>query len=141
MSDFNFGTARPIATQEWISFRRALTIGVPIRVSEDLDASRFITSFIISNFSNNPASVFISPDQGMRSAIEIPVGSAPTFTIFQEARQLYELQILVMKITGQQSTDLIKIPVISWDLTNLWLEMSSPTPFSITVAAFPLPYL
>lgn len=139
--DFNFGTARPRATQQGIAFRRSLVIGQSIPVSEDLDASRLITSFIISNFSNNPASVFISPDPSMHSAIEIPVGTSPVFTIFQEGRQLYELQVLVKMVSNQLAADMVKIPILVWDLTQWFLEMSSPTPFEVTVVAFPLPYL
>lgn len=141
--DFNFGTARPLATQTVVQFNRmALPSTEPaIQLSEDLEASRLITSFVITNFSTNADSVFLSASQTFPAAIEIPPGASPVFTTWQEGRQMYELQVLIMKIASQRATDLIAIPIIVWDMRQWWLQAGGMTPIEVTVTAFPLPYL
>lgn len=140
--EFNFGVARQRATQRVLMFNRTVPpTGTSIPVSEDLDAGQLITTFSINNYSNAPTSVFLGVDAGMHSSIEIVPGACPVFTSFQEGRQLYELQVLIMKIASQTATDLVKIPVIVWDLTTWYLESPSTESIPVTVTAFPLPYL
>lgn len=140
--DFNFGVARERATQRVLMFNRYVPPqGVSIPLSEDLTADRLVTTFMVNNYSNAPDPVFLGVDSGMHSSIEIVPGACPSFTCWQEGRQMYELQILVMKMSGQNATDLIKIPVICWDMTTFYLESSSMQEIPVTVTAFPLPYL
>jgi len=112
-----------------------------IPVSEDIDQHKLVTSFVVNNYSNAPGSVFLGVSSSMHSSIEIVPGAAPQFTVFQEGRQFYELQILIAKIASQTAQDLIKIPVLTWDLTTWYLESSTPEPIPVTIVAFPLPYL
>lgn len=141
--DFNFGTSRPLATQTVIQFNRTAPPATEpaILLSEELEASRLITTFLITNFSESPDSVFLSTSQGFHTAIEIPPGTSPVFSTWQEGRQLYELQVLIMKIASQQAHDLVAVPVIVWDLRTWWLKAGGEDPIEVTVTAFPLPYL
>lgn len=139
--EFNFGTARPLSTQQAFLFNRFVPTDRPTQISEDLDQSHLITTFTISNFSTNPAPVYLGNDAGMHATIEIVPGAAPVFTAWQEGRQMYELQVLIMKIASQTAGDLIKVPIIVWDLTRWYLQTSGSQGFEVTIAAFPLPYL
>jgi len=151
--DFNFGNSRPRTVQESIQFRRIVRFDTPTVVSEEFNADRLITSFSITNWSSNPYSVILRSTQHGPAldspGIEIPPGTTPIFVSFQEGRQLYELQILSALITSQQAKDLIRIPVIVWDMTRWWLIGKPPadgslptvTEMLVSVTAFPLPYL
>lgn len=140
--DFNFGTARPLSVQEAILFNRLVPSDRAIRLSEDLDQTKLVSSFLISNYSTNPESIFLGVDSRLQASIEIMPGAAPVFTSFQEGRQLYELQWLTAKIASQSAQDLIKIPIMVWDLTRWYIQAGGTGPaFNVTVAAFPLPYL
>lgn len=140
--EFNFGNSRPRVTQPVIQFNRIIRPAEgAIPVSETLNESRLVTTFIISNYSTAANSVFLSASQNLHASIEIVPGAAPMFEVRQEGRQLYELQILVMKMTGQQARDLIQVPVMCWDLTQWWLGAAGDTPIEVAITAFPLPYL
>lgn len=141
--EFNFGNSRPRSTQQVLQFTRTAPGDdePAIQLSQTIDETRLITTFMVSNFSDAPASVFLSASQGMTAPIEIVPGATPVFTAWQEGRQLYELQILIQMIASQTAMDLIQIPVIVWDLREWWLRSATPTPIDVTITAFPLPYL
>lgn len=151
--DFNFGVARERAVQQVLMFNRYVPTAHAITVSDELTADRLVTTFMVNNYSTNSASVFLGVDPGMHSTIEIVPGACPVFTTWQEGRQMYELQVLLFKMLGSMAPDLIKIPVICWDLTKWWLiagEEKEPSGSSsgdeaetveVVVTAFPLPYL
>lgn len=142
--EFNFGNSRPRATQQVLQFNRLAppSTELAIPISETIDETRLITTFMISNYSNAPASVFLGASQGMHASIEIVPGAAPVFTTWQEGRQLYEIQILVQQIASQRAQDLIQVPIIVWDLREWWLLSGSETQsIEVAVTAFPLPYL
>jgi hypothetical protein len=141
--DFNFGNSRERVVQQVLMFNRIVPPAgsEAIQVSEEIDQHHLVTAFMINNYSTNTDSVFLGVDKGMHASIEIMPGSAPVFTVFQEGRQFYELQILIMKIASQTAQDLIKIPVITWDLTRWYLEAAGNNPIEVTVTAFPVPYL
>ena len=141
--DFNFGNSRERVVKQVLMFDRIAPPNAAraIPVSEQLSQDQIITSFTVNNYSTAASSVFLGVDRDMRSSIEIPPGTAPTFTVFQEGRQLYELQILIMKISSQTAQDLIKIPVLCWDLTHWFLLSGGTTPEPVTIVAYPLPYL
>lgn len=141
--EFNFGNSRPRSTQQVLQFRRrapAITQH-PIQLSEIIDETRLITTFMVGNPSTSSDSVMLSASQGMIAPIEIVPGATPVFTSFQEGRQLYELQILIQMIASQQARDLIQIPVIVWDLREWWIQAAGGTAIEVSVTAFPLPYL
>lgn len=145
MADFNFGETRPRATQQVIQYLLNLPAsGQSIRLSEDLDTTRMITTFSIGNDSQNASRVLLSvnpifPGQPSPS-FEIQPGACPVFATVQEGRQIYELQILMKTVMHQLSTDLIKIPILVWDLTQWWIAAEAPD-VAVTVTAFPLAYL
>lgn len=142
--EFNFGNSRPRSTQQVLQFNRIAPTANQnaIRLSETIDETRLITTFIISNYSDAPASVFLGASEGMHASIEIVPGAAPVFTAWQEGRQMYELQILIAKIASQTAQDLIQLPVIVWDLREWWILSGSTTQsIEVAITAFPLPYL
>jgi len=141
--DFNFGNSRERVVQPVLMFNRIVPAApaTAIPVSEDIDQHKLVTSFMVNNYANAPGPVYLGVSSSMHSSVEILPGAAPVFTVFQEGRQFYELQILIMKIASQTAQDLIKIPVITWDLTTWFLESSTPQPIPVTVVAFPVPYL
>ena len=141
--DFNFGNSRERVVQPVRMFNRVVPAApeLAIPVSEEIDQHYLVTSFLVNNYSSSANSVFLSVDQAMHSSIEIIPGAAPVFTVWQEGRQFYELQILIMKISSQTAQDLIKIPVMTWDLTHWYLQAGGPDPIEVSVTAFPLPYL
>ena len=140
--DFNFGWSRQRATQETLMFIRTAPVApAAVTLSDDLNSTRLVTSFLVNNKSTAPAPVYLSTSKGMRANIEIVPGGAPFFVAFQETRPLYELQVLLFKQTGQQAQDLVKIPVIVWDMTTWYLQAGGSTPIDVTVSAFVLPYL
>ena len=145
----NFGIARPEVTQPGFTF--GLTVpgaGQAVPISSTLDKSKLITSFIVSNplagssvyfgFSPGITSV-VGPNQGL----EIQAGTAPNFRVNQ-VRQLYELQALsatIAKLINGQPPDLEKIPLVVWDLTQLYLFSANAAGSQVTIAAFPEPYV
>ena len=142
MTEFNFGNSRQRSTQDAIFQLRHVPIAPDaIQVSEDLNETRLITTWIVNNASTAPASIFLSTNRGMRGSLEIVPGAMPSFTSWQEGRQLYELQVLIMQIASQQARDLVKVPIIVFDLTQWWLQAGGSSPIDVTVASFPLPYL
>lgn len=149
MSEFNFGTARGQVTQRMIMEPISVPADKSVPLSQDLDKSKLITTFTIQNHTSNGMSVFLTNTQvfrptGFFAAIEIPVGAMPSFTVLQEGRQLYEVQVLAMKWSGQQARDLVKVPVMLWDLTTWWLigdAGHTGETANVTLTAFPLDYL
>jgi hypothetical protein len=140
--DFNFGNSRSRVVQQAIQFIRVVPPypAAAIPVSEDLDQHQLVTAFIVNNYSTNTSPVFLGPSRDLPAPIEIVPGAAPIFTVFQEGRQAYELQVLIANIASQQAKDLIQIPVITWDLTHWYLRAASGTQ-EVSVTAFPVPYL
>lgn len=141
--EFNFGNSRPRATQEVIQFNRFVPPAPEeaIPISESLDETRLITTFIVTNYSTATNSVFLGASQAMHSSIEILPGASPVFTVFQEGRQMYELQILIKMISSQRAEDLVQIPVIVWNLRQWWLQAAGSSEIEVAITAFPLPYL
>ena len=145
----NFGTQRPQVTQVLISFPLAVsatgTAAVPI--STTLDKTKLITTFIISNPVAGSSVYLGGPGvqaTGATQGLEIQAGTAPAFILDQEGRQLYELQTLIAGIyqqIGCQPPALEKIPFKCWDLTQLFLSSANVAGSSVTIAAFPEPYL
>jgi hypothetical protein len=139
--DFNFGNARERVTQQVLMFNRTAPTGHSAPLSEDIDQHQLVSSFLINNYTNSGSSVFLGVTPGLQSSIEIPPGASPVFTVFQEGRQAYELQILISQIASQQAQDLIKIPVVTFDLTHFYIQAGGNEDVLIAVMAFPLPYL
>jgi|SRR5215831_8001961 len=141
--DFNFGNSRERVVQPVLMFNRMVPPAGErsIPVSEEVDQHHLVTSFLVNNFASAAHPVYLSVDPSMHASIEIIPGAAPVFTVFQEGRQFYELQILIMKIASQTAQDLIKIPIMTWDLTHWFLLAAGPDPIEVSVTAFPVPYL
>jgi hypothetical protein len=148
---FAFGTQRPQVVQQIITF--PLTVpgagaAVSIGAAQNLDKSRLITSFVVSNPVAG-SSVYLAMNQGVSAAgaqqgLEIAAGTAPNFKITQEDRQLYEIQILLaelVKLQKCQTPELEKIPFICWDLTQIYLFSANAAGSQVTIAAFPQMYL
>lgn len=145
----NFGTSRPQVSQTFLSF--PLTVpgtGNAIPISVNLDKTRLITTFIVSNPVAG-SSVYIGgagvAATGNNQGLEIQAGTAPAFQIFQEGRQLYELQALqnmmLQVIECRTQVQLEIIPFICWDLTQLFLFSANAAGSQVTIAAFPQMYL
>lgn len=141
MAEFNFGTARPLATQRVIQYVIHVPTDRTVQLSEDLDPSRLISTFLISNYSTAPASIYLGTDPHLPTAIEIAPGACPSFIAFQEGRQMYEIQVLLRQLTHQTATDLVKIPIIVWDMREWYLMAGGSTTIDAHIMAFPLPYL
>jgi hypothetical protein len=140
--DFNFGNSRERVVQQVLMFNRvAPAAGRSNPVSENIDQHHLVTGFMVTNISTAPASVFLGVDPQMHASIEIVPGSSPFFSVLQEGRQFYELQILIAKIASQTAQDLIKIPVLTWDLTHWYIEAGTDSDIEVTITAFPMPYL
>ena len=145
---FNFGTQRPQVSQQTITFGLAVPgAGLAVPISSNLDKSKLITTFIVSNPAAG-SSVYLGnagvQAAGANQGFEILAGTAPAFRVFQEDRQLYELQTLMAALLkGLSCTvpDLEKIPFICWDLTQLFLFSGNVAGSNVTIAAFPQPYL
>jgi len=144
-----FGTDRPLITQTLIAFPLTVPGVAPaIQMSQTLDKSRLITTFVVSNPVAG-SSVYLGASAGVTNAgatqgFEIQAGTAPAFKLFQEGRQLYELQALAAAITTQIGCIpplLEKIPFVVWDLTQLFLFSANAGGSQVTIAAFPQPYL
>jgi hypothetical protein len=145
---FSFGTERPLVSQQLISF--PLTVpgaGQAIPISQTLDKSRLITTFAVSNPVAG-SSVYLGnagvTAAGANQGFEIPAGTAPAFRAFQESRQLYEIQGLVVTIARVLNCtlpEIEKIPFIVWDLTQLYLFSANAAGSQVTIAAFPQAYL
>lgn len=145
---FGFGTERPHVTQQMITFPVAVPgAGQAIPISQSLDSTKLITTFGISNPAAG-SSVYIG-NQGVQAAgvnqgFEIPPGTAPQFRTFQEDRQLYEIQALLVTIAKAlncTNPQVERIPFICWDLTQLYLFSSNAAGSQVTVTAFPQAYL
>lgn len=147
--DFNFGNARPRSIQQAIQTGLDVPFNRAVALSDDLGADRLVTAFAVTNYSNSTHSVMLCANKFGHNGIEIPAGTTPIFTALQEGRQLYEVQVLAFQFTNQQATDLIKIPIIVWSLTE-WYLIAMPIPeppvapddtVRVTITAFPIPYL
>ena len=146
----NFGTQRPLVTQELLSFPLVVsgTAGQPTPISTSLGKTRMITTFSISNPTAG-SSVYlgganVTTPAGANTGFEIQAGTAPVFKILQETRQLYELQALLSTIAQGlkcQPVDLEKIPFVVWDLTQLFLISANAGGSNVTISAFPQMYL
>jgi len=145
----NFGVSRPLVTQTGFTF--PLTVpgaGQPTPISANLDKSKLITSFIVSN-PQAGSSVYLGFNSGVSNAgvnqgLEILAGTAPNFRITQEGRQLYELQQLsglIARLINCQVPDFEKIPFKVWDLTQIFLFSGNAAGSQVTIAAFPEVYL
>ena len=146
---FSYGTLRPQVAQDVITFGlTAPGVGQAIQLSSTLDKTRLITAFTISNplagssvyLGNQGVNATPGPTQGL----EIAAGTAPTFRISQEDRQLYELQVLMGQIAEAlrcATPQMEKIPFIVWDLTQLYLFSGNVAGSGVTIAAFPAMYL
>lgn len=148
--DFNFGVSRPLTRQVTLSRSIPVPKGRAVPLSEEFTAESLITCWMLQNPSHNHKPVYLTqgriesndPRELTTPYIEVLPGACPVFTAFQEGRQLYELQILVMKLTTQTAGDLIKVPLIVWDLTEWWLlgHPEQDDTVHVTLVAFPLPY-
>jgi len=145
---FSFGTLRPQIAQDVITFPVAVPgTGAAVVISNTLDKTHLITTFTISNPVAG-ASVYLG-NQGVTATggttgLEIPAGTAPTFKVIQEDRQLYELQIILGQIAEAlncQPQTYEKIPFICWDLTQIYLFSGAAGGSQVTVAAYPQMYL
>jgi hypothetical protein len=145
---FSFGSERPQVSQQLISF--PLTVpgaGLAIPISQSLDKSRLITTFSVSNPVAG-SSVYLGnagvTATGTTQGFEIPPGTAPAFRTFQETRQLYELQgliVIIARVLNCTLPEIEKIPFIVWDLTQLYLFSANAGGSQVTIAAFPQAYL
>lgn len=145
---FSFGTERPLVSQTLITF--PLTVpgaGQAVPISQTLDKSRLITTFSVSNPVAG-SSVYLGnagvSAAGATQGFEIPPGTAPAFRTFQENRQLYELQgllVVMAKVLNCSLPEIEKIPFICWDLTQLFLFSANVAGSQVTIAAFPQAYL
>lgn len=145
----NFGSQRPTIVQQVISYGLAVS-GVtptPIGVIQNLDKTRLITTFVVSNPIAG-SSVYMGNSgvsaTGANQGLEIQAGTAPAFVSFQEGRQIYEMQTLVAMIAQQLKCtppELEKIPFICWDLTQIFLISGNAAGSQVTIGAFPQMYL
>lgn len=145
---FNYGSERPQVVQQLISF--PLTVpgaGQAIQISQTLTKKDLITTFGVSNPTAG-SSVYIGnagvSAAGVNQGFEIPAGTAPYFRTFQEDRQLYEIQaLLVSLLRGLKCAqpDVEKIPFICWDLSQLYLFSANAAGSQVTIVAFPQAYL
>lgn len=144
----NFGISRPKVTQQIVPFPLTVPGVAPaVPLSATLGPDKLITSFIISNPLAG-SSVYLGSGPGVSNAganqgLEIQAGTAPNFRVTQ-VRQLYELQALqaaIAKMINCLPQDLEKIPIVVWDLTQLFLFSANAAGSQVTIAAFPEPYL
>ena len=139
---FNLGLKRPLIVQQFRTF--AFAVGVTaLPIEPTVDKTQLITSFVISNPILPALSVFLG-NQGVTpgTGLEILPGSAPSFEIFQEGRQLYELQAPALDIdTGMACRNIQPeaIPFIVWSPANIYLVSTAPA--TVTVALFKAMYL
>lgn len=145
----NFGTTRPQVSQTFLSFPLLVPgAGNAVPIAVNLDKTRLITTFIVSNPVAG-SSVYIGgagvQATGNNQGLEIQAGTAPAFQIFQEGRQLYELQALqsmaLQTLQCKTSVPLEIIPFICWDLTQIFLFSANAAGSQVTIAAFPQMYL
>jgi hypothetical protein len=145
----NFGIDRPLITQTGFAF--PLTVpgtGQAAPINGNLDKSKLITSFTVSNpLAGSSVYLGFSPgtsNTGVNQGLEITAGTAPTFAIRQEGRQLYELQgltALIARLINCVSPPMEKIPFKVWDLSAIYLFSANAAGSQVTIAAFPEVYM
>ena len=138
---FNLGTQRPLIVQQFRTFSFAVGVA-PLPIEPTVDKTQLITSIAITNPIGG-ISVFWG-NQGVTptTGLEILPGTTPLFEIFQEGRQLYELQALLMDIDAGLQCRQIQaeaIPFTVWSPANMYLVSTAPT--TVSVALFKAMYL
>ena len=138
---FNLGLQRPLIVQQFRTFAFAVgTTALPIEPT--VDKSQLITTIVISNPIAG-VSVFWG-NQGVTptTGLEILPGTTPVFEIFQEGRQLYEVQAPLLDIdSGLQCRNIQPeaIPFIVWSPANMYLVAGGAT--TVSIALFKAMYL
>jgi hypothetical protein len=138
---FNLGLKRPLIVQQFRTF--AFNVGVAaLPIEPTVDKTSLITTVVISNPIAG-ISVFWG-NQGVTptTGLEILPGTAPSFEIFQEGRQLYEIQGPLLDIdAGLQCRNIQPeaIPFVVWSPANMYLVSTAPT--TVSIALFKAMYL
>ena len=134
---FGLRVNRPLIAQWGDTFSFAVTTTAQ-PVLPNVDKTKLINSFMVSNPVGG-ISVFLGFQPGVliTTGLEIPGGTLPSFPIFQEGRQLYELQGPVENIAGMlncRDSGSDAIPFVVWDMSQVFLVASANT--TVTIATF-----
>lgn len=136
----NLGSKRPLIVQQFRTFAFAVGTG-PLPIEPSVDKTALITTVVISNPIAGISVFWGNPGVTIATGLEILPGTAPSFEILQEGRQLYELQSPVLIEASERCPNLQPeaIPFVVWSPSTMYLVAAAPT--TVSVALFKAMYI
>jgi|SRR5215470_7142982 len=136
---------RPLLKQDATSFAMTVPVAPAAPIGPQYGLTSLIDSFDITIPAAAANSVFIGFDQGViiTTGLELIAGTTVQFKIDHDGRQIYECQHLLAKLIttlcGTPITPEEQIPLVVWDMSQVFLVAAAPT--NVTIALFKATYI